>query len=82
MFALAAGATTAFDSINLLSAPRVEYERPFYRFEPGGGRASIKAAAMEAVRQISSHATIRGSWRARGLDDQSMTWCAIYVRDS
>ena len=33
MFALAAGATTAFDSINLLSAPRVEYERPFYCFE-------------------------------------------------
>ena len=37
---LDAGINTAFDSNNLLSAPRVEYERPFYRFEEGE-RASI-----------------------------------------
>ena len=29
------GATTAFDNVNLLSAPRVEHERPFYCIEEG-----------------------------------------------
>lgn len=39
MLPLDAGTNTAFDSINLLSAPRVEYERPFYRFEEGEHRS-------------------------------------------
>ena len=32
---LVRGATTAFDNVNLLSAPRVEHERPFYCIEEG-----------------------------------------------
>ena len=37
-FVPGAEATTAFDNINLLSAPRIEQERSFYRFEEASSK--------------------------------------------
>lgn len=56
MLPLGAGATTALEVINLLSAPQVEYERPFYCIEKGEQEAQQRRQHNSA-----RHATIRGS---------------------
>ena len=60
-----AGPSTAFDNVNPLSAPRVEHERPFYCIEKGE-----HLSQLGAVREMSKHATVRGSW---GRGDALMT---------
>ena len=69
----AAEASTAFDNVNLLSAPRVEYERPFYCIEKGE-----QLSQREQFARCQKDATVRGSWGKGGcVDDHSIAWCVI-----